>query len=156
MASIELSEEALLAWKSLLYAHAQTFRSIEQLLATRGKISSTWFDILWVLRRTPDRRLRFRDLEREVPLSRSALSRSIDALVRAGFVTKQPCPDDQRGIIVSLTESGNRALAAAWPVYADGIARFFAASLSREDCARLAEILRRIQPPDASRSSPSP
>lgn len=93
----------------------------------------------------------------EVALSRSALSRSVDALVQAGFATKTPCQDDQRGIIVALTDDGNRALATAWPVYADGIARFFAATLSRDDCARLAEILARIQPrSDPPRPAPAP
>jgi len=92
------------------------------------------------------------------PLTHSALSRSIDALVGAGLVTKQPCRDDHRGILVSLTEAGNQALADAWPVHAEGIARFFAAGLSCEECAPLAEILGRIQPPGEVRlsSSPSP
>lgn len=151
----KLSDESLNAWKALISAHANIVRSIESLLNQRQKIPITWFDILWTLRKTPDRRLRFRTLDGEIALSRSALSRAVDALSRTGFVEKLRSNEDLRGIDVVLTEAGNRALAAAWPVYVEGIARYFAAGLTAEDCTRLTEILQRIQPPTASNRSES-
>lgn len=146
MVAQELSDEILNAWKSLIFIHAHVARSIESLLSDRQKISTTWFDVLWALRRAPERRLRFRTLDGEIALSRSALSRAVDALARSGLVEKQRCTNDARGIEVVLTEAGNRALAAAWPVYLEGIARFFARGLTPADCARLADILGRVQP----------
>jgi DNA-binding MarR family transcriptional regulator len=141
----KLSEGQLAAWKSLLNAHARATSEIEMGLKAGGKIALTWYDILWALRKGGgDCCLRFRALQDEIVLSRSALSRSVDALAQAGFVTKRPCKADQRGLDVQLTESGKKALADARPIYSEGIARHFAHYLTDEECARLAEILGKV------------
>lgn len=139
-----LSEAQLSAWKSLLNAHSAAVGAIEAKLGEHEQISLTWYDVLWSLRKSEAGRLRFRALQDEVVLSRSALSRVVDALAKDGLVKKKPCADDQRGLDVELTEKGRKALAASWPIYSEGIAESFAKNLSAEDCAKLIEILGKV------------
>ena len=146
MAKKTLSDEQLVAWKSLLNAHAAVVGAIETKLAAADEIPLTWYDVLWALKKRGDEGcLRFRELQDEIVLSRSALSRLIDNLAKAGLVRKSPCEDDARGIDVTLTDRGQKALASAWPVYSEGIVENFAQRLTLEDCVQLAAILGKVE-----------
>ena len=146
MAKKTLSDAQLTAWKALLNAHAAAVGAIEAKLGATEEIPLTWYDVLWTLRkRGGDCCLRFRELQQEIVLSRSALSRVIDALAKAGLVKKTPCETDARGVDVELTDKGQKALASAWPVYSDGIVEHFARYLSNEDCTQLAAILAKVE-----------
>ena len=141
-----LTDGQLAAWKSLLNAHAAAVGAIEAKLTAAEQIPLTWYDVLWALRKQGGGHcLRFRELQDEIVLSRSALSRLIDTLAKAGLVKKKACAEDARGIDVELTDKGNRALASAWPVYSGGITEHFAQHLSSEECGRLVEILGKVE-----------
>jgi DNA-binding MarR family transcriptional regulator len=141
-----LSEVQLMAWKTLLNAHANAVGAIEARLATAEEIPLTWYDVLWALKKQGGEHcLRFRELQEEIVLSRSALSRLIDALVKAGLVKKTPCAEDARGVDVELTEKGEKALASAWPVYREGIVAHFSSHLTEDDCRQLAILLGKVE-----------
>ncbi|MFI5776498.1 MarR family winged helix-turn-helix transcriptional regulator [Nocardia sp. NPDC051570] len=81
-------------------------------------------------------------LATEIGLDRSVTSRHATRLERAGLVLRSPDPDDARATLLSLTEDGQRAIAAMrgrlarrldrhladWP---EAEARAFAAALTR-------------------------
>lgn len=145
MAKKTLGEAPLAAWKSLLNAHAVAVGAIEARLREANEIPLTWYDVLWALRKTGgDCCLRFRQLQEEIVLSRSALSRLIDALEKAGLVKKRACEKDARGVDVELTEKGHQALASAWPIYSQGITEHFARHLTVEECEQVAQILGKV------------
>jgi DNA-binding MarR family transcriptional regulator len=139
-----LPENELNAWKALLNAQAVAVGAIEAHLAERDQIPLTWYDVLWSLRKSDGGRLRFRLLQDEIVLSRSALSRVVDALAKEGLVKKRACAEDDRGLDVELTDKGRKALAAAWPIYSEGVAQFFSSHLSADDCTRLTAILGKV------------
>jgi DNA-binding MarR family transcriptional regulator len=140
-----LSETQLAAWKALLNAHAAAVGAIEGKLSAADEIPLTWYDVLWSLRKQGgDCCLRFRALQDEIVLSRSALSRLVDALAKAGLVKKKPCAEDARGLDVELTEKGRAALASAWPIYSEGIVENFARHLTADDCEQLIAILGKV------------
>ncbi len=70
-------------------------------------ISRPSWDILATLRRSgPPFRLSPTDLYRAVMRTSGAMTRRIDTLERAGWVTRTPDPSDRHGIMVSLTPEG--------------------------------------------------
>jgi DNA-binding MarR family transcriptional regulator len=145
MGAITVSEPQLAAWKALLNSHATAVGAIEAKLSAAKAIPLSWYDVLWALRKRGGKCcLRFRELQDEIVLSRSALSRMVDALAKARLVKKKPCADDARGLDVELTESGHKALAGAWPIYAEGIQEHFARFLTVEECERLAALLGKV------------
>jgi DNA-binding MarR family transcriptional regulator len=147
MGNKNLGDTQLRAWKALLNTHAATVTAIEARLAAAGQIPLSWYDVLWALRKEGDECgcLRFRQLQEEIVLSRSALSRLIDALAKKKLVTKKPCPEDARGLDVELTETGRKALAAAWPVYSEGIVEHFSRHLTTVECETLAALLEKVE-----------
>lgn len=96
---------AVTAWESLFRAQVAVMRTLATEFPTRD-ISLTEYDVLFNLSRQPDRELRLRDLNKHVMLTQPSVSRLIDRLVSRGFVAKCPEPDDARGTVIRLTDSG--------------------------------------------------
>ncbi|MGH9031726.1 MAG: MarR family winged helix-turn-helix transcriptional regulator, partial [Acidimicrobiia bacterium] len=71
-------------------------------------------------------------------------TRLIDRMERAGYVTRERCPDDRRGAFAITTPAGRRALRQAGPVHARGVAEHFARHLSREETDVLTGALERV------------
>jgi DNA-binding MarR family transcriptional regulator len=139
----ELDDAALEAWRAFLTAHAHVTRRISRDLVDAGLPDLSWYDLLWALRRSPRRALRVNELAREVVLSPTAMSRFVDRAEAAGYVRREPDPDDRRALQVVLTDAGLALLRRMWPIYRRGIAEHFAAHLDGppED---LRDTLRRI------------
>src|SRR5256885_10957701 len=125
----ELDEAALDAWRAFLTAHAHVTRRISRDLTDAGLPDLGWYDLLWALRRQPSRRLRVNELAREVVLSPTAMSRFVDRAEAAGYVRREPDPEDRRALQVVLTDAGLDLLRKMWPVYERGIAEHLAAQL---------------------------
>src|SRR3954469_5287395 len=142
-AMAELDDEALEAWRAFLTAHAHVTRRISRDLADAGLPDLSWYDLLWALYTTPDRRLRVNELAREVVLSPTAMSRFVDRVEAAGHVRREADPHDRRALRVAITDSGIELLRRMWPVYQHGIERHFAAHLGRS-APRLRAMMRRM------------
>ena len=137
----ELDDEQLATWRAFLNAHARVTRAIGRELAAAGLPDLAWYDLLWTLYRQPGRSLRVKDLADEVVLSPTAMSRFVDRVEAAGYVRREPDPEDRRALQVTLTDEGVALLRRMWPVYARGIERHFAAHL---DGSSLREMLERM------------
>src|SRR3954447_18451570 len=135
--------EALDLWRAFLTAHAHVTRAISRDLAEAGLPDLSWYDLLWALYRQPERRLRINELAREVVLSATAMSRFVDRVEAAGYVRREPDPDDRRALRVAITDEGVTLLRRMWPVYQAGIERYFAAHLGSSR-ARMRAMLERI------------
>lgn len=138
-----IDDDVLGAWRAFLNAHAHATRAINRDLAEAGLPDLSWYDLLWALYRQPDRRLRVNELAREVVLSPTAMSRFVDRVEAAGYVRREPDPDDRRALKVALTDAGVGALRAIWPVYERGIERHFAPALGGS-VTRVRRILERV------------
>src|SRR3954471_20472695 len=111
--------------------------------AEAGRPDLSWYDLLWALYRQPERRLRINELAREVVLSPTAMSRFVDRVEAAGYVRREPDPDDRRALRVAITDAGVTLLRRMWPVYQAGIERYFAAHLGSSE-GRMRAMLERM------------
>lgn len=153
----KLSKNELAAWRYFIQAHALIIEKIEQDLAEQRRVPLTVYDVLIALFEAPERKLRFGDLNKKVVLSKSGLSRLVDRLERRGSIARERSEADRRGAYVALTEQGERELRQAWPIYARGIKRYFAAALPADDVQTvhdaLAALYRTAQLPDGKEAS---
>ena len=139
----QIDEETLSAWRAFLTAHALVTRRISADLADAGLPDLSWYDLLWALHRQPERRLRVNELAREVVLSPTATSRFVDRVEAAGYVRREPDPADRRALQIAITDSGVELLRRMWPIYAEGIDRYFGSHLGRS-AARVRRVLERM------------
>lgn len=63
---------------------------------------------------------------------------------KAGFLSREPCPNDHRGTFAVLSESGLAMQEKMWTVYAEGIAEYFACHLDDAEVKVLQQVLKPI------------
>jgi DNA-binding MarR family transcriptional regulator len=137
------SDTAITAWTRLLTAGRSSLEAIEADLKRHRLPSLRWYDVLLELAREPSGQLRQFELGEQLLLSKYNLSRLLDRMAGDGVVRRQICPEDGRGHLVIITVKGRRLLKKMWPVYGQGIERYFARHYSVKELKHLADLLTR-------------
>lgn len=112
-------------WRDILAVHARTQGEVDRALHPYG-LGASDFEVLDLLAcATPGGRGRCRvqNLVGRMHLSQSALSRLIARLERDGLVERSLCPEDRRGVFVTLTAGGRALHAEALPAQRAALAR---------------------------------
>ncbi len=154
--SDELSDADLTVWRTFLNAHATAVGRIEDDLTREGGLPLVDYDVLIALEHAPDNRLRLRDLNRRVVLTRSGVTRLVDRLEEAGLLRRERCVEDRRAIYAVLNDEGRNAIRRTWPIYASGIQRHFVRFLSPPYSSILTAELERVARQDPESAAPSP
>src|SRR5713101_6505023 len=144
MTTERLSEQYLKVWRVFLKAHATLIDRIDHDLVAAQRPPLSTYDVLIELYEAPEHRLRMHELAERVVLSRSGLTRLGDRLEAEGLLTRDRCGTDRRGAYAVITEQGIEALQQTWPIYAKGIAEYFAQWLTLEEAQLLESALGRI------------
>ena len=137
-----LNEEESIAWRTLLHAQSLLMNALDRELSAEHTLGLPDFDVLVQLSEADDRSLRMTDLARAVLLSPSGLTRRLDGLVKGGYVERQPCPSDGRGLLAVLTPSGVEKLETMAPTQLRGVREYF---LDRVDANDLPVFTRVLQ-----------
>ncbi|GGZ59539.1 hypothetical protein GCM10010387_61600 [Streptomyces inusitatus] len=129
-------------WRSLMEVHNAVLGEIEHELAERHRLSVSEFDALVNI---PLAGTRLKDLKERIVLTQSAVSRLCDRLAQRGLVTRTPIEEDQRGAMITLTDSGRKLLREAVRTNAEVVQRSFADPLSRDELLALHEVFGRLK-----------
>ncbi|MBA3433308.1 MAG: winged helix-turn-helix transcriptional regulator [Actinobacteria bacterium] len=144
MLTPQIPQMHLDAWRSLLNAHSTVTELAEKALRSADLPPLAWYDVLWALRRSPERRSRMGELAESVTLSRGGLTKLVDRIEAAGLLRRETCATDRRGYEAVLTDAGVEMLRRMWPVYAAVLEDAIVAVLANEDAEQLAEMLDRV------------
>src|SRR3954468_24028429 len=89
--------------------------AVDEHLRADGDLSYVQFQILARLVDAPDGRLRMTDLADGVVYSRSGLTYQAGLLEKRGLITRAPSPDDERSVMVTVTDAGRALIARVMP-----------------------------------------
>jgi DNA-binding MarR family transcriptional regulator len=142
----------LSAYFSLIEVSSLVRHSVEQQLRDAGDLSYVQFQLLARLRDAPGGSQRMTELADGVVYSRSGLTYQVGLLDTAGLVTRSPSAEDDRGVTVTITDSGREVLARVFPGHIELVRKLFLQPLSATDVESLADILSRVR--DHMRSIP--
>lgn len=92
-------------WESLFRAQVAVMRKLQSGPAFKN-LALNEYDVLFTLSACPSGWLRLNELNDHVLLSQSSLSRLVERLEKRGLVERMPAPDDGRGVLLKLTETG--------------------------------------------------
>lgn len=109
-------------WRALLARHARTTSALERRLQHDHGLGVSEFEVLERLAGSKKDECRMQELADAVHLSQSALSRVVARLETDGLVTRGMCPEDRRGIVACLTDSGRERYEAARPTHREVLA----------------------------------
>lgn len=131
-------------WNAMLAAHSRITDRLDHDLADSAGMTLAEFEVLDHLAAAEDHVIRMNELAGRVRLSPSGLTRRFDTLVRRGWVTREPCDDDRRGINACLTAEGLRQFHHARGTHRTGVADYVIANLDDHEVACLTEVLTRL------------
>ncbi len=103
------------------------------------------YQVLVFLSEQHERRMRMSDLATLLHLSPSGLTRRLDGLVRAGYVTREPNPGDRREMLAVLTPDGFDKLKSAAPDHVNSVREFVLDHLSKEQISQLGDIFESLK-----------
>jgi DNA-binding MarR family transcriptional regulator len=132
------------AFASLLRSHSALTRVMNAQLVSEHGLTINDYEVMLLLARAPDRQLRRVDLAESVLLTASGITRLLDGLERAGYVTKAQCETDGRVTYAVLTDEGLDKLREAGQTHVAGIREVFEGRFTDEELQTLASLLSRL------------
>ena len=132
------------AWESLFRAQVTILRALAAEFPS-DVISLNEYDVLFNISRAPGRRLRLKDLNRNVLITQPSVSRLVDRLTSRELVVKLPDPDDGRGTIVGITEAGFDLFRRVAIEHMGAINRQFGDSLDASELEQLIDLCNRLR-----------
>lgn len=107
-------------WSETLRVYHDTSCELENELQSRHQLGLSEFEVLQILSgqcRSNGGKVKMKDLEAEMYLSQSALSRTVTRLEKGGLVTRAACDFDRRANFLALTDAGRERWQAARPTH---------------------------------------
>jgi DNA-binding MarR family transcriptional regulator len=110
-------DQLLSKWRELESEHARGREALEHALQRDHRLSLTEYEVLRRLDESPEGKRRIQDLAEEIHLSQSALSRLVQRLEDDGYVCRNVCDHDRRGVFACVTDAGRKAHDDAQPTH---------------------------------------
>ena len=139
-----MNEERFAVWQALLSAQGIIADRIDRLMIDRAEMTLAEFEVLDRLASAGDYTVRMNELASGVRLSPSGLTRRFDSLVRRGWVVREPCEDDRRGIYARLTADGLAKHGAAVGVHDEGVEEYLLENIDEHETECLTRGLSRL------------
>jgi DNA-binding MarR family transcriptional regulator len=120
------------AWREYLRASRLLEAVLDHDLQAHG-LQLSEYEIISVLSEQPDQRLRMSEIAEVVVQSRSRLTHTAGRLEKRGWVRREACVGDRRGVELVLTEAGHAEIARMAPTHVSSVRGNLMDHLSRED-----------------------
>ena len=134
------------AWMNLAQLLMLLPTALDQQLREDAGIPHGYYQILVALSAQPDRAIRMTQLARLSGTTATRLSHAVTALEHRGWIERHPCPDDKRGQIAQLTDTGLSVLQAAAPGHVTEVRRLIFDHLTTHDITHLRAITAKLLP----------
>ena len=120
------------AWREYLRASRMLEAVLDHDLQVHG-LQLSEYEIISVLSDEPSLRLRMSEIAELVVQSRSRLTHTAGRLEKRGWVRREACVGDRRGVELVLTEAGHAEIARMAPTHVGSVRSNLLNHLSRED-----------------------
>ncbi|GAA4982699.1 MarR family transcriptional regulator [Kineococcus glutinatus] len=139
-----LSAQEQRTWRTFLSASQLLFDRLDRQLQHEAGIVHTYYEMLVRLSEAPERSLRMSELAASSLSSRSRVSHAVARLEDRGWVRRDSCPTDGRGLVAVLTDEGYAALSAAAPGHVECVRDNLFDLLAPEEVRQLEAISSRL------------
>jgi DNA-binding MarR family transcriptional regulator len=132
-------------WRDYLDVVRRLMDRLNRQLVDDSGMTLPEYEVLVQLSESAERRLRMSELAELVVNSRSRLTHTVNRLEQRGFVAREECADDRRGILCVLLDDGFAALAAAAPGHVEAVRSLVFDPLEPADVAALGVAMRKAR-----------
>jgi MarR family 2-MHQ and catechol resistance regulon transcriptional repressor len=145
MATMNAADDALITtFGRLVEAQSVLGRQLGRSLEQECGLSHSAFEALLRISRSEDGQVSMSALAQQVALTTGGITRLLDRLIEAGYVTRVPCPTDRRVQFAALTAAGERKLEQASDTHARNLRQVFD-GFSKNDLETLDALLDRLR-----------
>lgn len=123
-------------WRAYLRGSRLLERAMTEDLVPLG-IQLSEYELISMLSEIPDQRVRMSQLADAIVQSRSRVTHTAARLERRGWVTRNPCMDDGRGVEIALTDAGREVVARVAASHVASVRRHLVDVLTPEELAAL-------------------
>lgn len=129
------------SWRALIMGMTLLTDRLDDDLRRSHGISLTEYEILVRLSERDGRHLRMAQLADALAHSRSRVTHTVTRLENAGLVQRSTSPDDGRGVICGMTETGWRLLQEMAPVHVAGVREHLVDLVSAADLDAVGRVM---------------
>jgi DNA-binding MarR family transcriptional regulator len=140
-----VDDDRITSFGLLVEAHRRLQRTFDKTLRERHGMSGVTFEALLRLGRSADRRMSMSELAEQMVLTSGGVTRLIDRLTEAGYVSRLQCPSDRRVQWAQLTEQGSATLAAALRTHLDDLEAHYASEIAPEELPVVNRVMDRLR-----------
>ena len=131
-----LDDEEQGVWRSYLRGSRLLESALDRDLQAHG-LQLSEYEILSMLSEQPDRRLRMSVIANLVVQSRSRLTHTAGRLENRGWVHREACAGDKRGVELVLTDTGYAEITRMAPIHVGSVRGNLLEHLTRQDLLAL-------------------
>ncbi|HXD28551.1 MAG TPA: MarR family transcriptional regulator [Arthrobacter sp.] len=131
------------AWEALFSAQVTIMRRLQRHPAFK-RLTMREYDVLVTLGKCPNGGIRLGTLNENVLLSQPSLSRMVDRLEAKGYISRCGDPQDQRAVLLSLTDEGRRIQREIGREHVRHIHELIGPGLEAEEFAELTRLTRKL------------
>lgn len=139
-----LDEAEMQAWLRLLRVVMLLPGALDRQLRQDAGLTHASYMVLACLSDAQDRSMRMSELARITATSQSRLSHSVAALEQRGWVQRRPCPQDGRGQVATLTDTGAQVLVDTAPGHVAKVRSLVFDPLGPADVEHLSDLAARL------------
>ncbi|MCW2941297.1 MAG: MarR family transcriptional regulator [Actinomycetia bacterium] len=132
------------AFYGLVWAGNTLTARVGQALMRRHDLTLSWFEVLLWLS-DQDSPVSVSGLGACTMLSRSQVSRVLDAMQDRGLITRTPSPSDARSVAVALTPAGRELFTDADATRRESLAEVFTGRLGTDDLTALIRVWQKLK-----------
>lgn len=131
------------AWEALFRSQVTVMRELRKLPEFK-ELGMGEYDVLFNLSRCANGSSRLGDLNEHLLISQPSLSRMAERLEAKGLVTREQDPDDQRAVLVSLTDAGRELQRTIGREHVQNIHRLLGDALTPAQFRELTKLSRKL------------
>ena len=139
-----LDDEEMRIWRGFVEARGRVIHELDQALKLNADMTHDDYEVLVLLSEAPDQRMRMTELSQRLIHSQSRLTQRVDRLVKRGWVCREQCPEDRRGVHAVLTAEGMTQIETAAPDHVRDVREFLIDLIEPGERQIVADVLERV------------
>lgn len=139
-----LNEHEAHVWRTWLQVNQQLAETFAAQLKADSGLSAADYAVLVPLSEAPDGLLRARELGQRILWERDRLSHQVRRMEQRGYIVREECEEDARGLMIRLTDAGRAAIERAAPGHVATTRTYLIDLLSERELRMLGTVLDRV------------
>ena len=139
-----LDDDQQHSWRALMMGVTLLMERLDDDLRREFGMSLTEYEVLVRLSERPGRAMRMAQLSDAMAHSRSRITHTIARMEAAGYVVRGTTPEDGRGVVATMTETGYELLVKAAPCHVESVRRNLVDLVPAADFAAVGRVFDRV------------